>query len=204
MKIYIGPYRSYVGIWQLLDPLPILERDKDYLYDKLKDTWVDKFVQMCYNNLNRTEFVHIDKYDTWNMDHTLALIILPMLKQLKDTKHGAPNVSDDDVPEELRSYNAPPKEDEYDVDGNHFKRYDWVLNEMIFAFSTYQDDWEEQFHSGEMEYEWKPCENNPKLSTMVHGPNHTHKFDNDGWTEYHNRIQNGLRLFGTHYSSLWD
>ena len=31
----------------------------------------------------------IHKYDTWSMDHTLAHIVLPMLVQLKRTKHGA-------------------------------------------------------------------------------------------------------------------
>jgi hypothetical protein len=34
--------------------------------------------------------VKIDKWDTWSMDHTLAHIILPMLKQLKATNHGYP------------------------------------------------------------------------------------------------------------------
>jgi hypothetical protein len=34
--------------------------------------------------------IRIDKYDTWSMDHTLAMIILPMLKQLKEKKHGIP------------------------------------------------------------------------------------------------------------------
>lgn len=34
--------------------------------------------------------IQIDKYDTWNMYHTLALIIYPMLIQLKETKHGVP------------------------------------------------------------------------------------------------------------------
>ena len=42
--------------------------------------------------------VQIDKWDTWNMDATLAHIIVPMLKQLKATKHGAPYVADEDVP----------------------------------------------------------------------------------------------------------
>ena len=35
--------------------------------------------------------VQIDPWDTWNMDHTLAHIILPMLIQLKETKHGYPS-----------------------------------------------------------------------------------------------------------------
>jgi hypothetical protein len=28
--------------------------------------------------------VNIDRYDTWSMDHTLALIILPLLLQYKE------------------------------------------------------------------------------------------------------------------------
>ena len=47
--------------------------------------------------------VHIDRWDTWSMDYTLAHIVLPMLRQLKETKHGSPEVDDADVPEELRS-----------------------------------------------------------------------------------------------------
>ena len=32
---------------------------------------------------NRAETVVIDDYDVWNLDHTLALIIVPALKLLK-------------------------------------------------------------------------------------------------------------------------
>ena len=74
--------------------------------------------------------VRIDKWDTWNMDVTLAHIIVPMLKQLKATKHGAPLVELEDVPEHLRS----EKTNEYGVDDTHFERWDWVMDEMIFAF----------------------------------------------------------------------
>lgn len=52
----------------------------------------------------------IHPWDTWNMDHTLALIILPMLKQLKATKHGYP---------------ADLKEEEWDC----------ILDEMIYSFN---------------------------------------------------------------------
>jgi hypothetical protein len=57
-------------------------------------------------------YVKIDRWDTWSMDSTLAQIVLPMLRQLQDTKHGAPFVDDDDVPEHLRSTAAPAKENE--------------------------------------------------------------------------------------------
>ena len=52
----------------------------------------------------RDKDIVIHPYDTWSMDHTLALIIVPMLKQLKETKHGAPNVDASDVPMYLKSF----------------------------------------------------------------------------------------------------
>ena len=42
----------------------------------------------------KINYVKIDYWDTWSMDHTLSYIIVPMLKQLKATKHGAPYVDD--------------------------------------------------------------------------------------------------------------
>jgi hypothetical protein len=43
-------------------------------------------------------------------------------------------VDDEDVPEELKSTSAPPKECVWDVDANHFKRWDYILDEMIWSF----------------------------------------------------------------------
>jgi hypothetical protein len=79
------------------------------------------------------------------MDHTLALVILPMLKQLHADKHGAPNVDDEDVPEKLKSTSAPPKESVWETDANHFKRWDYILDEMIWSFEhkLKDTDWEE-------------------------------------------------------------
>ena len=53
---------------------------------------------------NKAETIDIHNYDTWNMDITLAYIIVPMLKQLKEVKHGAPFVDNEDVSDELRTY----------------------------------------------------------------------------------------------------
>ena len=45
-----------------------------------------------YNPSNRRKInVQIDRYDTWSLDHTLALIILPALIQLKETKQSVPH-----------------------------------------------------------------------------------------------------------------
>jgi len=122
--------------------------------------------------------VRIDPWDTWSMDHTLANIILPMLKQLKATKHSAPWVAVADVPRELR----PTKKDilEYEKNGNtdpkFFERWDWVLDEIIYAFDckANKDDMYMRFDDAlDMEREQE-------------------------------RISNGFRLFGKYYENLWD
>jgi hypothetical protein len=158
-------------------------------------------------------YVKIDKWDTWSMDHTLSHIILPMLKQLQRDKHGSPFVDDEDVPEELKSTAAPPKVNEYDTDENHFKRWDWVMGEMIFAFECKADDsWEEAFREGEHDILWVPVDvdgnevpkGDHKYTEMRRGPNDTYKCDYDGMKKVEERIQNGFRLFGKYYQGLWD
>src|SRR6056300_660614 len=134
-------------------------------------TWLYKFLSWIHSRQERTIKVHIDRWDTWSMDHTLALIVLPMLKQLKETKHGGPMVDVEDVPKELR----PTKKEQaaYNKDGTtddkFFERWDWVLNEMIFAFETKVDDgrWEDQFETGESDLQWKKLEGG--MSQMVRG-----------------------------------
>jgi len=163
----------------------------------------------------KIEYVKIDRWDTWSMDHTLAPIILPMLKQLQKTKHGSPSVDDEDVPEGLglRSTEAPAKENEWDTDENWFKRWDWVLDEMIFAFTCKVDDsWENEFRSGVHDYVHVPVDvhgnevakGTHKYWQMKDGPKNTYKCDYEGMRVVEARIQNGFRLFGKYYQSLWD
>jgi len=177
--------------------------------------WVDDRIQDLYNIFNRLWFdrlkqkvsVRIDPWDTWSMDHTLAHIVLPMLKQLKETKHGGPYVYPEDVPTELR----PTKKEltayttNGETDSKFFERWDWVMDEMIFAFESKHNDWEEQFQSGEHDIQWiKITEGKLKgHSEMVKGPNDTYKIDWIGRTAYQERITNGFRLFGKYYESLW-
>ena len=139
MFVYIGNYKNYFGPYQLAEKL-LFWKDKDSdevdnlgkRLDKIKP--LKKFLDWL-NSGKRTEFVKLHKYDSWNADHTLALIILPLLKQLKETKHGAPHVDDEDVPEELRSTATGAREgleNDYDLDHNWFKRWDWVMDEIIW------------------------------------------------------------------------
>ena len=174
------------------------------------DVWADRLtpishaIQWVWDKVDRKiNYVKIDRWDTWSMDHTLSYIILPMLKQLKATTHGAPYVDDEDVPDELKSSAAEPKENEYDTDDNHFKRWDYIMDEMIWAFEQLVDDnWEDQYYTGESDYIF--VKNDDGFSELQKGPNHTQEWDCDGWTNHHKRIDIGTSLFGKYYRNLWD
>jgi len=168
-------------------------------------TWLYKFLIWIESFKKRKIKVHIDRWDTWSMDSTLAHIVLPMLVQLKAAKHGAPYVDLADVPKELHGKKLTKKQKDLgELDDKHFERWDWVMGEMIFAFETKVDDgrWEEQFETGESDLQWKQLENGN--SQMIRGPNDTKVYDWEGRNAYEARIQNGFRLFGKYYQNLWD
>ena len=185
-----------------------VERASEYLVP------VSRAIQWVLDRVHpEIRYVKIDRWDSWSMDHTLTPIILPMLKQLKETKHGSPFVDDEDVPDHLKSTAAPPKENEWDTDENHHRRWDWVMDEMIFAFEHKADDsWQDEFRSGDIDLVWTPIDREgnevPKGEhthyRMDHGPKDTYKCDYDGIRKVEERIQNGFRLFGKYYQGLWD
>ena len=83
------------------------------------------------------------------------------------------------------------------------------MDEMIFAFECKLDDsWEDAFREGEIDIKSVPCawdENGkPTLYRMENGPNDTYKCDYEGMKVVEKRIQNGFRLFGVYFQSLWD
>ena len=145
--------------------------------------------------------IKIDPWDTWNMAHTLADIIHPMLQQLKKTQHGAPYTDDEDVPEHLRSTAAKPKKNEWDIDSNHFKPWHWILKEMIWAFGELAKDREPSFliKKGKFKTVKKEGEGWSELVTLVEPV-----YDREKMKAYHDRKKNAFRLFGKYYENLWD
>jgi hypothetical protein len=223
MRVYISNYRDH---W--ISPYTILEkvffwREIDYdepLIEKLSDllTPISKAIQKFLDFVRpRVVDVKIDYWDTWSMDSTLAPIILPMLKQLQRTKHGSPHCDPADIPEELRvtGHVDWSQQMEFEFDDNEkyreeswnivHRQWEWVLNEMIFAFEHLVDEsWQEKFSSGNIDTVFVPCPDNPKLSTMEHGPNHTYECDYEGIRKVEERMSNGFRLFGKYFRHLWD
>lgn len=184
------------------------------------ETLLYKALSWIHSKRKRKVEIRIDKYDTWSMDSTLSPIILPMLKQLKATKQGSGYVDMEDVPEHLRAYTTEDYDSQEAFDFYHeanvegapdvHVRFDWALDEMIWAFEQMQPDcdWEDQYSTGEIDFYSEVCkidaEGKPLLYEMKHGPDHTHKTDWEGRQKHQDRISNGLRLFGKYFQTLWD
>ena len=213
MKVVIGPYKSWIGPYQIADAI-FFWQEKHSDTCKWADrahkfgTWLSenkdgsdstllKVCQWIESKRNRQVYVRIDKYDTWSMDHTLAYIILPMLKQLQATKHGSPNVDDTDVPEPLRS-TAPGArdrcEEEWDLDEHFHERWEYVLGEMIWAFEQQDNDGDAQFFDHGTKVAGEDIMESVKRM----------KVDEVGLKAWQVRKANGFRLFGKYYEALWD
>lgn len=202
MKVYINKYRyHWLSPYTILEKVFFWKKEIDYddpFIEKWSNRlipyceWLQKFLDKVHPKIN---YVKIDYWDTWSMDHTLSYIIVPMLKQLKATKHGAPYVDDEDVPERLRSTNAKPKENDWDTDEFHFDRFDWVLDEMIWAFEQKTKD-----NDDEAFFDWSEVERGEPLGEQFSKV----KIDRDGLDAHQARKTNGYRLFGKYYEGLWD
>lgn len=174
----LGEWLAY-GKWRGVNDIP---QSKETLFiNDEPETWLHRLMQWYEKKRKRNIKIRIDKYDTWSMDHTLALIVLPMLKQLKETKHGSPTVDDCDLPENMRTVNHEEWEGQLTFDFYHAKqparyandthdKWDWVMDEMIWAFECLVDD------------------------------DKTWMFEK----EEEQRMQHALMLFGKYFRGLWD
>ena len=212
MKINIGPYRGHITTHKLkCDYLEFMYGDKWYDIKEEQYVWIDHIVvgilggiDYCLKPVNkfrkRKTNIKYHNYDTWNLDHTLALIILPGLKQLKATNHGYASVDNEDLPTACLK------------DASGEERWEWVMDEMIWTFEEIANDYpgEEAFHSGKHDVVWTKVDvhgnDDPEgtLYRMDNGPDHTFSIDFEGRKKYDDRIQRGLILFGKYYRNLWD
>ena len=183
MKVYIGPHKNYISVYTLVKPLSFLgEETTIKVAEWLSTTWVSKFLRWLDEKRKRVVKVHIDDYDTWNLDKTLAYIILPCLVKFKTKKHGVFVVDNSDVPKEYR--NAP------DDDEDNFeymeKKFEWVVDEMIWAFEQIID------------------ENSEDKFYILDQSSNKFSIDNKGLKEHEKRLERALKLFGKYYRHLWD
>lgn len=203
MYVKIGKYETFNSAFGVLSKL----EDKGYISEKTSER-ISDFFDPAFKIWNKRPWnkrkvvVRIDDYDVWSLHETLSHIILPMLIKLKENKQGAPHVDEEDVPEALREKMAKPKENENDVDEFWFDRFDYVLDEMIWAFGQDTIDWESQFHHGELKYETKDVPGSTNKEMIFDDTNY--KYDQEGHDKHYARMTNGFKLFGKYYHSLWD
>jgi hypothetical protein len=198
MKVNIGSYQDYFGPYQIAEKVffwidhrevllgldetlehrwdvKVCEKFGDWLSNR---TWFVKFLNWIDSKKQRKIQVRIDPWDTWSMDHTLALIIHPMLVQLKASNHGYFSSDPEDAP-------SIGKGDETDYGGNDTRaldRYNWIMDEMIWTFDTLKTDRDHELFYNE----------------------ETGEYNFEGQKEHDERIRNGLRLFGKYFRALWD
>lgn len=229
MKVSIGPYRN--------DLIPVHRWERSYEFWRSKDSyyldenkwkWYDKVIFGFFDKLSdlllpinrwanqreRKIKVHIDNYDVWAAHQTLAYVIAPTLKKLKEVQHGYPHVDNEDVPEELRFSEEDREKLEHDgtVDSKHEARWGYVLDEMIWAFDQHSmDDDTDQFHHNveQLEMISVPLKDKPGRNTMDFNyqkdpSKPAYWVDEEGKRKHNERKQNGLRLFAKYYECLWD
>jgi hypothetical protein len=225
MKIEIGPYSS--------DLIPVRRwegryqrwRSGSYYHNEEDWNWFDEIVYRGFeilenlvlplnrwsNDRPRKIKIHIDNYDVWSADHTLALIIHPVLLKLKQVKHGSGMVDPSDVPEHLRPSEEAGPSNGY-TDNTVHERWDWVLDEMIWAFeqASKHDRGEDQFHHNieQLEMISTPVENSKLFNIEFNDQKDPAKpkywVDTEAEKLHNDRIENGLRLFAKYYFNLWD
>lgn len=205
MKVVLGPYRNWIGPYQIAEKLLFWmdkhEDDRVHNFgtwlanDKHgEDSWLMKLCNWVQSHKHRQEYVRIDRYDHWNVDHTLAVIIAPLLESLKANKNSFGMIDDSDVPEYLRSTNVS-QDTEHGWDELTEARYTWFLDELIWAFNVHKSDNEmDQFYDH---------------GTKVKGENlidaiERIKIDKVGLEAHLARKQHAFNLFGKYFQTLWD
>ena len=242
MKVYIGPYPNNHWSTRKFEESIIARRHgkqwgwevEEEEYDrvdravvKLCDWWqtvLNYTINPILRYRKRKIKIRIDPSDTWSMDHTLGLIILPMLKQLRDTKHGSPWIDDEDVPHLVKKKKKKKSKtpvdpsvraldvDEEDQHSDVHIRWEWALNEMIWAFEQIVDEDEgrnayyvpyEEGEEVDLGLFWTTGGVKKYLFTEEESRK-LGKYDPELHKKHQERVNNGLKLFGKYYQGLWD
>lgn len=241
MKVHIGKYRSFLNIYSIVDKIMFwADEEKSYevaeWLSENKDgspSRMSKLVEKINNKFAKRKIkVRIDREDTWSMDNTLAHIILPMLKRLKEEKQGSPYVDQKDLPVELRltkreqkvfdegSWNKKLKasDEEIEAVSNKFhSQWDWIMDQMIWSFEQELDDEEghDQYYDPyeseeEVEKEMESEKNGWVTESVTSSLLFTKewrlkmgKYNKEKHKAYAERKQLGFTLFGKYYQNLW-
>lgn len=146
--------------------------------------------------------VILDKEDTWNMDFTVATIVAPLIKQLRETTHSYAAIDKEDVPQELHQT--------YGTQGEHTEKYsvqayEWVLNEIEWAMNEISNENKNEpkmyKHVGDIEFgDIDEATGLGEIKSL--GVERIPEMEEPN-RQYHKRIQQGCVLFGKYFQNLW-
>ena len=91
---------------------------------------------------NSADTIHIDDYDCWSLDYTLARIIHPALIRLKETKHGYPELWEDGMVTH-HNWDRQLHFDfiDEDIETNYLiDKWNGILDKMIYSFGKIMED----------------------------------------------------------------
>jgi hypothetical protein len=190
------------GEWLAHGNIKSKERKPHKFMESREQTWLFKFLGWIHSKQHREMYIHIDKFDTWGMDSTLSPIIVPMLIQLRDNTHGYPAEfsSDFHVNYNQNCFEGEGWEMPEETGMDEWKE---ILDKMIWAFEQVSEEWEDQYRSGNIEFDCIPCEDSDNWE-LVKGDDDTSEADYDGMRKHQERMQEGFDLFGKYYRNLWD
>ena len=211
MKVELGPYRNWIGPFQIADWLQHIGISEDRCYKigkVLAETWLNDLCTWIHSKKERKIKIRIDPYDSWGADATIAMIAVPLLKQLKATNHGTPMVDWEDSSFTKEEWEKIGKhimgegdltEDEAAwADAAHQAVWAHIQDEMIYALERcYDDSWEEKYFTR------VPMRPDDNLSKTL-GVDYSLDIDMAGMRKEQERVSAGLRLFGKYFQALWD
>jgi hypothetical protein len=187
MRVYLGPYNDLNWIQQFLNCRGFYKLSK--LFQR-----------------TRKEKIKIHPYDAWNADHTLSLIIVPVLEQLKAVKQGHPLLDVEDFPEEMKLVHETWSDytpEQYEAMS---QAWNLILDKMIWSHKQIakNDDWDD-FYITDDNKQVVEEEVDFKDALFEITGKRTHPVMNwDARAAYEERIREGLLLFGKYYQALWD
>ena len=133
--------------------------------------------------------------ETWNLYQSLATWVLPRLKHLKKNKQGIPSACFD-----CEKYKTPEEQQSDGAMKDAEKRWDGILNEIIFAFEFYEDDYKYLMACYPPDYDFGF--DTDEKSYIVWNDNRAPDYTSYDAAE--KRAKEGLKLFAEYYANLWD
>ena len=176
VKAKIGCFKYYFGPYQLARLIRIPEKYEDDFVSYLDKIKVSKFLDWVYTKRKRKVKVKVDSWDWYSADTTIALITVPLLKELREHKQSYGFIDVEDAPDRFKPDEEVNK-NSFDWDSKASDRYAWFLDEIIWALS--QSIEEDDFSIESPSYHEDIC-------------------------EYEKRLSHGLYLFGKYFRTLWD